>query len=101
MAIASHLPQLTANALGAVMARFGLRRDALGPGGKDMTRLAGSSAEMWTDLLEHAPEALGDALEAMAETVTDLKDRLETDQVESIGELMRRSRTWFEGGEWS
>jgi prephenate dehydrogenase len=56
---------------------------------------------MWADLLEHAPETLGEALEALAETVADLKDRLESDQVESIGDFMRGTRAWFEGGEWS
>ena len=62
MAVASHLPQLTANALAIAMKRMAVSREDLGPGGRDMTRLAGSSPEMWEDLLRHSPENLSQAL---------------------------------------
>jgi prephenate dehydrogenase len=101
MAVASHLPQLTSNALGAVLARFGVRRADLGPGGRDMTRLAGSNPEMWKDLIEHAPATLSDALGAVVITLADLKRRLDTDQENKVEELMRETRAWFEEGEWS
>ena len=52
MANASHLPQLVSNALAAVMDDAGLAPDLLGPGGRDMTRLAGSSPTMWLPLLK-------------------------------------------------
>jgi prephenate dehydrogenase len=101
MALASHLPQLTSNALAAVLASFGVRRTDLGPGGRDMTRLAGSSPEMWMDLLEHAPDTLSEAVSVLAERLGDLREQLDSGQIETIRKLLRRTRAWTEGGEWS
>ncbi|HSJ30105.1 MAG TPA: prephenate dehydrogenase/arogenate dehydrogenase family protein [Longimicrobiales bacterium] len=61
LAFSSHLPQTVSTALGRVLARAGISPDQLGPGGRDMTRLARSSPDVWTpialdnaDLLCHA-----------------------------------------------
>ena len=54
----SHVPQLVANALARTLAQAGVAHADLGPGGRDMTRLAGSSPELWRDLFRwSAPEA--------------------------------------------
>ncbi|MGH7448899.1 MAG: prephenate dehydrogenase, partial [Longimicrobiales bacterium] len=44
LAWTSHLPQAASTALGRALARAGVQLDRLGPGGRDMTRLAHSSA---------------------------------------------------------
>ncbi len=47
----SHLPQLVSNALALALESARVDPNDLGPGGRDMTRLAASSPGMWSDLL--------------------------------------------------
>lgn len=94
VAKASHLPQLVANALAVVLADAGIDPGRLGPGGRDMTRLAASSPEMWRDLLEHPSLELVEGLRALArvsERIADLVDKGDLDEVEAI---MRSTRAW-------
>lgn len=94
MAVASHLPQLVANALATVIAEHGLRPDELGPGGRDMTRLAASSPEMWTDLLAYASPELGESLRAVGRLAERLADLIEEGDMDSIDRVMRDTRSW-------
>lgn len=70
----SHLPQVAASALASALASHGWRPDQLGPGGRDATRLAASSPEIWSaiatdnaDLIEAALAALEDRLSTFRE----------------------------------
>lgn len=77
LAVTSHLPQVTATALARVLLQADIPLSRLGPGGRDMTRLAKSSADVWTPIaldnadrllvavrrLEHELGALRDAIE--------------------------------------
>ncbi len=90
----SHVPQVTANALATLLADAGVGQAQLGPGARDMTRLAASSPEMWMDLFRLAgPElpltvrALGAELERLASTL----DRGDMREMEAI---MRRTQAW-------
>lgn len=94
MALVSHLPQLAANALARTLEREGVHRSTLGPGGRDMTRLAGSSPEMWTDLLRHADPSLISGLRALGREADALADLVESGAVERIDRLMRETRAW-------
>lgn len=97
----SHLPQVVANALAAVLGEAGLRRSELGPGGREMTRLAGSSPEMWRPLLRYSgPELAGAVREIlpMLETVARL---LEDGDVDAVVRLMERTGRWTRGEPWS
>ncbi|HEY8470981.1 MAG TPA: prephenate dehydrogenase/arogenate dehydrogenase family protein, partial [Longimicrobiales bacterium] len=58
MAWASHLPQLAASALAGALARAGVARTDLGPGGADATRIAASSPALWADILIHNADLL-------------------------------------------
>ena len=97
MALVSHLPQLAATSLASVLADFGISPRDLGPGGHDMTRLAGSSSEMWRDLLSHAPPDLAQALRALAATTTELADWVDGARLDDLTAEMDRTRTWREG----
>ena len=97
MAVASHLPQLLANALADVLGQADVRPDRLGPGGKDMTRLAGSGAEMWADLLQHARPELVEGLRGVGRTVERLANDLEAGDLADIEALMRKTRAWRGG----
>lgn len=95
MALVSHLPQLLSSALGAVLSDAGVERSLLGPGGRDMTRLAGSDQEMWLDLLRSAPEVLQDAVRAVEGRLSGIRRNLEEGQVEELLEMWDTNRTWF------
>jgi prephenate dehydrogenase len=68
VATTSHLPQLLAVALAVVAGRRDGSPGCAGRGLRDMTRLAGSSFEVWADILSTNPARIDEALgEAMAE----------------------------------
>jgi prephenate dehydrogenase len=94
MALASHLPQLASNALAAVLMQGGVRPEQLGPGGRDTTRLAGSSAELWKDLLGYASPDLARGLRDLAAEADRLADLLDRRDLEAIAGIMRSTRTW-------
>ena len=97
MASVSHLPQLLANALAEVLEQAGVEADRLGPGGRDMTRLAGSDPRMWADLLGHASPALVGGLRGVAQAADRLADLVEAGDVDGVERLMRRTRAWRSG----
>lgn len=92
----SHLPQLTSNALALTLQRAGFDRAQLGPGGRDMTRLAGSAPEMWQELLTMAPPSLAGALQALAGALEGMRDLLDEKDLQGIGGVMRETRAWME-----
>jgi prephenate dehydrogenase len=94
MALASHLPQLASNALATVLKDAGLRPDQLGPGGTDTTRLAGSSADLWKDLLGYASPDLARGLRDLAAGADRMADLLDRRDIEAIADIMRATRTW-------
>jgi prephenate dehydrogenase len=84
VAFTSHLPQLLSTGLGATLARSlpsleHLR--AAGPGLVDMTRLAGSSYELWRDILDTNREAIEAALGAYIEELGSLRNGLAGDTI--------------------
>ena len=64
LAWTSHLPHMVSTALALALARTGVDRVYLGPGGRDVTRLAGSSPEMWTAIALENATAIDAALAA-------------------------------------
>jgi len=96
MVLASHLPQLTSNALATVFRAAGVSRASLGSGGRDMTRLAGSSWSMWEGLLHAAPDSLPSALKALEATLAELRGHLEAGRTTEIGKMMDETRRWLE-----
>lgn len=97
MALASHLPQLLASALARSLDDAGIARDALGPGGRDMTRLAGSSPAMWLPLLEAARERDTRALGALEERIGSVRRMLEEGDMAALERLMEKGRRWVSG----
>lgn len=97
MALASHLPQLVANGLASVLEDRGVLPRDLGPGGRDMTRLAASSTAMWRDLLDHAPRDLPAALHELSATLRTMAAALEEGRVAEVAAVMDRTRQWKAG----
>jgi prephenate dehydrogenase len=66
-----------------------------------MTRLAGSSPEMWEDLFRAAPSELLTGLEAVEKGLAEIRGLLGRRETEEISARMQKTRRWLEGGAWS
>lgn len=94
MAAASHLPQLTANALAAVLAHRGLTPGELGPGGRDTTRLAASSPAMWRDLLAESAPRVAPLMRALAAEAELWAARLDAGDLDAVETALTATRAW-------
>jgi prephenate dehydrogenase len=97
MSLVSHLPQLASTALADAMAGAGLAAAALGPGGRDATRLAGSSPTMWRDLLTHARPTLVAAMRDLARRLGEDASALERGEVDGPIARLERAGAWRAG----
>lgn len=94
MAWASHLPQLLANALASALEEAGVARDVLGPGGTQMTRLAGSNPEVWSPLLKEAAAEDSRALRAVEAHIASIRRALEAGDTAAVEGIMTRGKSW-------
>ncbi|GMR13643.1 MAG: hypothetical protein BMS9Abin29_1855 [Gemmatimonadota bacterium] len=94
----SHLPQLVANGLAATLGAAGYTPTDLGPGGDGMTRLAASSPDMWSDLLESSAPQLAGALKNVGVELDHMAAALESGDLSTIAALMARTKEWKEQG---
>ena len=97
----SHLPQLSASALMHVVGK--LAGDAglelAGRGLHDSTRLAASPADIWKDVTATNHDVLGDALNVLIATLTEMRDGLEQgDAIENVFASARRWRDTLDRG---
>lgn len=93
----SHLPQSVSTALALALAGAGIGPDRLGPGGRDLTRLAGSSPTIWTEIaLENAAE-LAPAIQELERRLQSLRRALEMGDGAAIREFFDEGREWFGG----
>ena len=99
MGSVSHLPQLLAAALGATLGDVGVRRDDLGPGAGDMTRLASSDPSMWLPLLTQAPPETVDGIRRLTSSLAELADAIERRDTSTIAKLLERGRAWRDGSD--
>ncbi len=97
MVWASHLPQLISNVMARAMAEAGLSVKDLGPGGRDMTRLAESSPAMWTSLLDEASEENVRAIERVQSGLDGVQKAMSEGSLGEVAELMRTTREWRKG----
>ena len=94
MVWASHLPQLISNVVARAMAEAGLTVSDLGPGGRDLTRLAESSPEMWTGLLDEASKENLRAIESVQSGLDAVRTALSEHSLDEVADLMRATREW-------
>ena len=85
--LASHLPQLAAVALGSFLYDHldenGLPITVAGPGLRDSLRLAGSPYSTWRDIILTNKEVLGAALDLFARRLDELRERLNSRELEA------------------
>ncbi len=90
----SHLPQVLATHLASALQDAGVDYRELGPGGRDMVRLAGSSPVMWRDVLGHAPHPVARGLREVARRLEEEADRLSDGDAQHFAETLGRTRDW-------
>ncbi|MCA1733637.1 MAG: prephenate dehydrogenase/arogenate dehydrogenase family protein [Acidobacteria bacterium] len=96
MAFASHLPQIVSSALGTVLAAAGIGRSDLGSGGRDVTRLAGSSPDLWAPIALENAAMLREPLAALRAEIEHFEQALAAGDNEAIRRLFARAREWSE-----
>lgn len=94
LAYTSHLPHAASAALALTLAGAGIDRAKLGPGGRDSTRLAGGSAEMWTAIARDNADALLPAIDALEAQLQRLRAELARGPEGAIRATLRAARAW-------
>jgi prephenate dehydrogenase len=97
MAWRSHLPHMVSTTLALVLSDAGIPRFALGPGGRDMTRLAGGAPSMWTPIAEDNEAALVSAIESFEARLALLKRTIQDGTRAEIDALLGEGCAWFDG----
>jgi len=96
MAWRSHLPQAVSTTLALTLRQADVSRSALGPGGRDMTRLAGGDPGLWTGIMNDNGPAILEALAAMGEQLRLFRERLAAGE-DGVRESFADGRDWFDG----
>jgi prephenate dehydrogenase len=95
LAWTSHLPQAAASALAAVLARC--QGVSFGTGARDTTRLAGSSAPLWTDLFRMNRAEVATALQSLETELARLRGLITAAEAEPLREFLERARSFRQG----
>ena len=95
LAWTSHFPQFLASLTAAVLDKQEIGRSALGSGGRDVTRLSGSSTELWSAIALDNTDNLGLALSTLQTELSMLQSALTLRDEETIRELLERASRWF------
>ncbi len=90
----SHLPQLVSTSLGAALASARVSPHHLGRGGRDVTRLAGSSPPMWAGIALENADLLVPAVAQVEAALRALREAMERGDREALLDLLAAARTW-------
>ncbi|MFN8573568.1 MAG: prephenate dehydrogenase [Gemmatimonadaceae bacterium] len=96
LAWSSHLPQFVSCALATALFEAGVHRSELGPGGRDATRLAGSSPDVWTAIADDNRVRLGSALEAVESSLRAIRAAVQARDLERVRAYLEISQQWFD-----
>jgi prephenate dehydrogenase len=96
LAWTSHLPHVISTALALAFTRVGVHRDELGPGGRDVTRLAGSSPEVWTAIACENAAEIGAALAEAERELSSFRGALERSDPRELHQRFAAARAWFD-----
>ena len=97
LAWTSHLPQAVASALAKALGDRELGGVSYGPGARDTTRLAGSSPDLWVDILLYNQPALDDALARVGASLAELRRILAAGDSAALRAYLEAARTFREG----
>ncbi len=97
LAWTSHLPQTVAYALSKALADRRLGGVSYGSGARDTTRLAGSSPEMWLDILLQNGDPLVEALSSVESGVAELRRLIEAGDRQGLERYLETAREFRRG----
>lgn len=92
----SHLPQVASRALALTLKDAGVLHDDLGAGGRDVTRLAGGDATLWTAIMLDNADVLLQALQGYERWLRGLRMALERHDERSLQMLLVEAKRWSE-----
>jgi prephenate dehydrogenase len=96
LAWTSHLPHVVSTALALALSQGAVGRDELGPGGRDVTRLAGSSPEMWTAIARENAGAIDAALAIVEREIASFRRALAQPDADAVRDRFATARAWFD-----
>jgi len=96
LAWTSHLPHVASTAVALALSRVGFGRGDLGPGGRDITRLAGSSPAMWTAIARENAHEIDAALAAAEQEIAGFRRALAEHDGNGLRDRFAAARDWFE-----
>jgi len=97
LAWTSHLPQAVAYVLAKALADRRLGGVSYGSGARDTTRLAGSSPEMWLDILLQNADPLVEALSSVEGGVAELRRLIEAGDRQGLERYLEAAREFRRG----
>ncbi len=95
LAWTSHLPHIVSTAAALALSRAGIGREELGPGGRDVTRLAGSSPDVWTAIARDNAPAIEAALLAAEAELAAFREALVAPSDRDLHGRFTAARAWF------
>jgi len=96
LAWTSHLPHMVSAALALALARTGVERSDLGPGGRDVTRLAGGSPDVWAAIARDNADALDAALATAERELAGIRSALNRNDSTELRRRLSSARAWFD-----
>ena len=86
----SHLPQVTASALAAVLGSAGAPLDLAGPGLQDTTRIAASDPALWVEVLRQNAAAVAPLVRTLSSELAAAAEALDAGDLDAVELLLRR-----------
>jgi prephenate dehydrogenase len=94
LAWSSHLPQIASSALALALDDAAFTPADLGPGGRDATRLAASSPEMWSAICRENADLIEPAVAALELRLFELRAALRSGDAEAVQLFFTRGSRW-------
>jgi prephenate dehydrogenase len=94
VAFASHLPHAVSAALALALSRAKIDLETLGPGGRDMLRIAASSPDIWTAILSENSDKVLATLAALRSELQGLEKALSEPDARSLHALLSAAQEW-------
>jgi prephenate dehydrogenase len=95
MAWVSHMPQVASSAVAAALSDAGYAPSQLGRGGHDVTRLAASSADMWSAICRENAVAITTAVRAVSAQLVAFEAALGSHDDEALRRFFGVGHRWL------
>lgn len=94
VALTSHLPHAASAAIALVLSKASVELSELGPGGRDVVRIAASSPDLWAAIAIDNADAILGALAALGSELTRFERALATRDERALHALFSAARGW-------